>query len=333
MEQGIKIAIGVILIGLLVVGVATKGKPLSKIPPTKSVPATITPIPNPQEIFDRINTYRTENSAALLLSDKNACSIAERYIASGMSSVELKHEDYRDLCSNCIKVAAVTGKNISTLPELINAWTADPVTKEVIENKDFKYGCVVANGNNVTFVFSLKNFASSTPGVSGNVSAEPFITCIGPDGKSLYTTPSKCEEFNLAWGKRITSVYPSIPNLANIHTQKTAKYNTYCYNNTYRYAYYTTSAAQCSTDNTRSAKYYACLQAQKPKLVDCQTNCKIALNDENAMCSWGYVGINAGIEQNSTLYGNCLSTSANKNYVCLSACSNQYVANQKSCRY
>lgn len=39
----------------------------------------------------------------------------------------------------------------------------------------------------------------------------PVIDCVGPDGKHFHTTQKACDDFNAAWGRAQSSLYPTSP--------------------------------------------------------------------------------------------------------------------------
>lgn len=125
--------------------------------------------------------------------------------------------------------------------------------------------------------------------------------------------------------------------LVNINTQnnvKTLGNNTYCWNNSYGYGYYTSSGDQCNLDNAKSGTNKACMDSQKIKSDSCATACQNKLNEDRAICAWAYTGPDAGIEQNSDKYGECLNGvgGIGEDYsICLGKCTEQYSQDIKQC--
>ena len=119
-------------------------------------------------------------------------------------------------------------------------------------------------------------------------------------------------------------------------TQQSTTNNVYCWNNAYGYSYYTSSGDQCNLDNLKSTSYKICMDSQKSKSDSCSSICKSELSSNNSACAWAYTGPNAGIEQNSDLYGECLNGTGGTSDiygVCLQKCSDQYAQDIKQCTY
>lgn len=159
------------------------------------------------------------------------------------------------------------------------------------------------------------------------------IDCTGPDGKHLQITQKECDDFNAAWGNKPK---PVVQQTQQSGTQvRTATNNVYCWNNTYKYSYYTTSGDQCNQDNTKSAINNICYMTQNSKKDTCWNQCKAQLDKDNGLCAWAYTGQNAGVAQDSGKYGECLNGPGGtaENYdKCLSACGDQYAKDLQSCK-
>jgi len=116
--------------------------------------------------------------------------------------------------------------------------------------------------------------------------------------------------------------------------QQTPGNNYYCWNNAYGYAYYTSSGDQCNLDNSKSGAYKICMDTQKIKSNTCSSSCKLQSDKDSGVCAWAYTGSNAGIENNSDKYGECLNGpgGVSENYgICLGKCTDQYAQDIKQC--
>lgn len=118
-------------------------------------------------------------------------------------------------------------------------------------------------------------------------------------------------------------------------TQPSSNLSYHCYDNTYDYWYYTSSGDKCNEDNLQSSSYKICTDTQESKRKACNSICEGELENDRAACAWAYTSPNAGIEQNSDLYGECLNDpedSASAHYsICLEKCTNQYAEDLKQC--
>ncbi|MDO8269600.1 MAG: hypothetical protein Q7T54_02955 [Candidatus Levybacteria bacterium] len=120
----------------------------------------------------------------------------------------------------------------------------------------------------------------------------------------------------------------------NTGIQKNQANNYYCWNNTYGYAYYTSSGDQCNLDNLKSSTNSICTNSQKMKVNSCNSACEDQLNEDRTACAYAYTGSGAAIEQSSDKYAECLNgtDSASSAYsICLSKCTEQYSQDLKQC--
>ena len=192
------------------------------------------------------------------------------------------------------------------------------------------------------------------------------IECIGPDGKQFKTTMADCKALNEKWGKPVdymtncnysnecvggggikyvkksecdkpcTRTSSGSNNNQTNNTRQSPGNNFYCWSNAYGYAYYTSSGDQCNLDNLKSGNYKLCMDIQNGKNDSCKSSCKNELEKNNSACAWAYTGSNAGIEQSSTKYGECLNGSGGSSELygtCLGNCTDQYGQDIKQCSY
>lgn len=189
------------------------------------------------------------------------------------------------------------------------------------------------------------------------------IECIGPDGKHFQTTMDNCKNLNEKWGKPVDymvdcnitpdcgggTIWMSLNQCKkpcsglpqktnNVSSQKNSQPssgNSYqCWNNAYGYFYYTSSGDQCNRDNSTSSLSKSCYDLQKAKVNSCSSVCSGQLEQDKTACAYAFTGPNAGIEQSSEKYGECLSGSegAGEEYsTCLGKCSAQYEQDLKQC--
>lgn len=163
-----------------------------------------------------------------------------------------------------------------------------------------------------------------------NQPKEEEIWCTGPDYKTFLATQVECDKFNAAWGKKTYQA----PQQTSKPTSSTSNLTFHCYENTYKYWYYTTSGEQCNADNSKSTSYKICESIQVIKLDSCKYECKKQGDEDDAMCAWAYTGSNPGVELSYDRYGDCLNGSdgAGVKYAeCLTKCSNQLVTDLKTC--
>lgn len=188
------------------------------------------------------------------------------------------------------------------------------------------------------------------------VAIEPKIDCIGPDGKHLQITQKECDDFNAAWGKHSSGqenktvscfIQPSLTIAVkdqvecdraratfpgySTNSSPTAGNTVYCWNNTYRYGYYTSSGDKCNEDNMRGAANALCQDTQKIKLNSCNSQCQRDHDENKAVCAWAYPG---GNEESNNKYGECLNGPGGVGEVygaCLDKCTNQYTQDLKQC--
>lgn len=166
--------------------------------------------------------------------------------------------------------------------------------------------------------------------VKGAQQKTSLIDCTGPDGKHFRTTQKECDVFNAAWSKSTPTIIPP----QNRTSTSTSSNNVYCWDNIYHYGYYTNSGDKCNSDNARSLSYKTCTDTQKLKNDSCNSECKRKENEDSGICAWAYTGQNAGVEQNSDKYGECLNGTggAGEKYAtCLGKCGEQYANDIKQC--
>lgn len=121
------------------------------------------------------------------------------------------------------------------------------------------------------------------------------IYCCGfSDGRwVLYPSEEKCKQ---EW--QIQQPVPQI----QIPTTPTNQLNYYCYDNTLKYSYYTSSGEQCNKDNYVSA----CKELAEMTIYDpCMQKCLDTAKEDSSTCIWAYVGTNAAIEDNWETYQQC----------------------------
>lgn len=180
---------------------------------------------------------------------------------------------------------------------------------------------------------------------------DPIVDCTSSapncNGSSIKLHRSECSQITCCQIGNTWSVYPSSDKCkeaqnftqqapAKNTTQQSPGNNYYCWNNAYKYAYYTSSGDQCNLDNAKSSAYQTCMDTQKIKSNTCNLSCKTELDKENNICSWAYTGPNPGIANDPTKYGDCLNgpDGSGAHYgTCLSKCSDQYAQDIKQCSY
>ncbi len=158
-------------------------------------------------------------------------------------------------------------------------------------------------------------------------STEPKIDCTGPDGKIFKTTQKDCDNFRAAWGKGTNPTPPPVNQpVIYVQTAPTSSLNFYCYDNTYKYSYYTSSGEQCNTNNLKSISYKACSDLAKMNVWEpCANSCKTTSNNDTQICLAAYYsGSNSLIKDDFNLYQEC-SNEVNSNFSkCLDVCGPSY---------
>lgn len=157
-------------------------------------------------------------------------------------------------------------------------------------------------------------------------------------GVNKVITESEAIRLGLDWNKLPAGYTKATSNRSSSiqqNTVKTSGNNFYCWNNAYGYAYYTSSGDQCNLDNLKSSTYQICIEGKRMKADSCNSACENKADEDRGVCAWAYTGQDAGIEQNTDLYGECLNGQggvAEKYAECLSACTNQYGEDIKQCK-
>lgn len=184
---------------------------------------------------------------------------------------------------------------------------------------------------------------NNTNSVQGNK-----IDCVGPDGKQFKTTMEECKSLNEKWGKSVDYVVDCIfPSECGggTHTMKKSEcdkpcqpingnsnpapqapknntsgsqLNFYCYNNTTKYSYYTSSGEQCNLDNSKSA----CRASYDASYYFCTNNCKSSSSSVSDDCIW-----NQSEPETTT----CLNNNNKQFEKCLEDCGNTYQNNVAKC--
>lgn len=107
----------------------------------------------------------------------------------------------------------------------------------------------------------------------------------------------------------------------NNNTQPSSGLNYYCYDNTYKYWYYTSSGEQCNIDNSKSA----CKGIVKSTYDLCMNICLTQAQDDGSAC------VNSYSNYSSPEYLQCISTKDAKHKSCMDGCSKPYQENTAKC--
>jgi hypothetical protein len=202
--------------------------------------------------------------------------------------------------------------NLQPAPTVLQP-TPTPTTKpKVYVNPDPITDCVSSHPNCNGETIRLKKSQCST------------IYCCGfSDGRwILYSSKEKCE----AEAGKIVQQAP-VQQVQKPITQ-TNQLNYYCYDNTLKYSYYTSSGEQCNKNNATSA----CKSLTKASIYDpCMKKCLDTANENSRICIWGYFGTNAAIENNPSLYQECTDENNKEHQQCMDTCSSPYQEALKKC--
>lgn len=140
------------------------------------------------------------------------------------------------------------------------------------------------------------------------------IFCCGfADGTwELYPSEEKCKQ---AWESKKPTTQIQKP------IAPTGQLNFYCYDNTLKYSYYTSSGEQCNRDNLRSS----CKEIAKYSVWEpCAQKCKDTDMQDFNICLASYSGSNALIEDNPALFQECSSEVTDEYTKCLDSCQPAY---------
>lgn len=151
-----------------------------------------------------------------------------------------------------------------------------------------------------------------------------LITKEGIDGESYSMTKDdwNCYEKNLSQSN-VVNQRPTNPGTGLTF---------HCYDNTYKYWYYTSSGNECNLNNAKNGTYEICKQTAEFTVYDpCSKKCMQESSEGTEMCLWAYSGSNAAIENNSDLYSECSNEVTSKFTVCLDACSKEYSKEMDKC--
>lgn len=206
--------------------------------------------------------------------------------------------------------------------------------------------------NDLTLTVSPTPEASITNTKKTKSNSDPIINCGPGDTSKQYVKDksSNCKNYvdcglnnNTVWTlmlktecdkKHAEETQKGTQQSQNQAKQPTQGSSVYCWNNTYGYAYYTSSGDQCNLENAKDVSYQICMDTQKMKSDSCGSICKGKLDEDNNICAWAYTGSNATIEQSSEKYGECLNGSegtSSEYSSCLQKCGEQYAQDIKQC--
>lgn len=163
--------------------------------------------------------------------------------------------------------------------------------------------------------------------------SNPKVDCTGPDGKHLQITQKECDDFNNAWNTPKVQPKPS----NNPQTLPSSANNIYCYDNTNKISFYTSSGDECNKINLQRATFHtsptytACADTQKQKDNACDTQCSNQADTDGKACGWAYLGPTAGIAEDFNKYQECSNESTVEFTKCLDKCSTQFSEDLKQC--
>ena len=136
------------------------------------------------------------------------------------------------------------------------------------------------------------------------------ITCCGlNDGTWVIMDNDKCNQVHNANKPATTTT---------VVTQPSTGLNYYCYDNTYKYWYYTSSGSQCNIDNLRSS----CKGIVKATYDMCMDTCLQQANSANKNCTQFY---------GTDLYKTCEDKVTADHQSCMDGCSKPYQDGNSNC--
>jgi hypothetical protein len=147
------------------------------------------------------------------------------------------------------------------------------------------------------------------------------ITCCGlNDGSWTIMDNDQCNKVHNADKSNTTT---------QVVTQPSTGLNYYCYDNTLKYWYYTSSGEQCNKDNLISS----CKGIIKSTYDMCMGTCLNTANQNGHVCVTEYVSGNATIQDSPDLYKQCSDKVSADMQACDDVCAVPYVNSSNTCRY
>jgi hypothetical protein len=166
------------------------------------------------------------------------------------------------------------------------------------------------------------------------VDSDPIIDCDSSypncKGTSIRVRRSQCSKITCCQVGNTWSIYPT--NEKCDEAQKTnqpavtqapkasSSLNYYCYDNTYKYWYYTSSGEQCNINNLVSL----CKGIVKSTYDFCMKDCLNAANRSSSACINTYVS-------GSDSYNQCQAEVDKEHQSCMDACSKPYLESSSKC--
>ena len=290
------------------------------------------------KLFGMINDYRSSNKLATISLDDETCKIAQRRLDTYFWQTNLDLNNYKDVCPTCNSLSIAESQNNYNLTSILDSWKSSKKTSDTL-NSNKKYGCTKINKDKVVLVLTNKTVVpaaavTNTDPVTDCVSSAPNcngesirlkrsqctnITCCGfNDGKwEVYPSSEKCKLAQQGSQPTQQIQKPTTP---------TTQLNFYCYDNTNKYSYYTSSGEQCNKNNRISL----CKGVVKSTYDSCMNNCLNKAGEGTDICIWGY-GAGGNVANDPALLQQCFDENGAEQQTCMDACSKPYQEGSSNC--
>lgn len=290
-----------------------------------------------EQVISEINSVRNSKGLSEVNQDAEACAIANNILKNSFYQTGLKIEDYRGDCKTCFTMSVAMAKDIDTASQIVDRWKTNKATSDTL-NYDGKNSCIAVDGNNVILVGVKKD-----PGKVTHSGGDPMINCTmsaNCGGGTRLVKQSECNQGTCCQIKSTWIWYPSkdqctkdqsstqVTQPIQQQAKPTTQLNYYCYDNTNKYSYYTSSGEQCNKDNLKSS----CLALAKSTTYDpCMDKCLSEANESGSACVWAYVSGNAAIQESDELYTQCSNEVSQEHQTCMDGCVAPYEEVRNKC--
>jgi hypothetical protein len=309
-------------------------------------PFFATPVPtinnfiDDYKLFGMINDYRSSNKLATISLDDETCKIAQRRLDTYFWQTNLDLNNYKDVCPTCNSLSIAESQNNYNLNSILDSWKGNKTTLDTL-NSNKKYGCVKVSKEKAVLVLISKTVTTTI------TNTDPITDCVSSapncNGESIRLKRSQCSNITCCgFNDGRWEVYPSSEKCKQAQqgaqpiqkiqkpTTSTNQLNFYCYDNTNKYSYYTSSGEQCNKNNLiSSCKYLAQLNVWNP----CTQKCKDTSSQSFDLCLWAYSGQNAAIKDDFGLFQECSNENTVEYQKCLDACGPSYQDAMNKCNF
>lgn len=241
------------------------------------------------KLFGMVNDYRSSQKLNIVSQDDETCKVAQKRIDNYFWQNDLNISNYKDVCPTCISLSVAESQSNYDLNSILNSWKENKDTLSTLKIT-YKYGCVKTSGGNVALVMVNKSTPQKTTVVTNS---DPIVDCVSSapncNGESIKLKQSQCKNITCCGFKNgIWKVYSSSEKCTQAQnaeqptqqvkmpTTPTNQMNFYCYDNTLKYSYYTSSGEQCNKNNLVSS----CKGIAKSTYDMCMKSCLDTANSD-----------------------------------------------------